>query len=293
MIFSYMIVLSILFGTSSLSGAETTDSGAANESGNAIAKRCLAQFAKRASELRSYSARMEKTEFVRSSSGSTQNLEIVSASDRDVRLTYLDKGQTGIKNNGMTVTYNGSDLLEIKLGKARGLGVLLNGPAKLIAGNSIFLFDPSVVDEEVFTVNRAGFRYLAKVLAKKMDSVSIEDIELRGFTDKLCELSYRPRREESAVVLLKKSETIFDLEERYSTLAYLIFQANRDKFNRLSSLFKRDRDIEIRVPRSLPWFDLTIENASHLPTEFTLYSQQKRIGRYRFSSIGVKSPAVD
>jgi hypothetical protein len=62
----------------------------------------------------------------------------------------------------MTVTYVGGDTVSIKLRKIRGLGFLMSGVASVVVGDHTSLFDPEVLGDEIFTVNRAGFDYFSR-----------------------------------------------------------------------------------------------------------------------------------
>jgi hypothetical protein len=84
---------------------------------------------------------------------------------------YLDKGYSGIRNNGMTITYGGGQDVYIQLGSANVFGLLTHGVASLVVPDKLSLFDSKVLDDEIITINRGGIGYFCFTLKKFLSQI--------------------------------------------------------------------------------------------------------------------------
>jgi len=208
-----------------------------------------------------------------------------------VTFEYLNQGTTGIRNNGMTVKYREGEQVELKLGKAKGLGAVVNGVASLAVNDRMSLFDPQMLQDEVFTLNRAGFDFLAFALRKHLPTLKTAS---KGGIRKVgdgCALKYEPHLDGEETVVLQPGQSIREIEERYVTLAYLIYQNNRDQFKSFQEVFTRTKPVTVKIPRGFMEFDLTLQESTKLPDEFNLFFRGKQIGAYGFGDTKVRTKA--
>jgi hypothetical protein len=85
---------------------------------------------------------------------------------------------------------------------------------------------------------------------------------------------------------VEPNDSIFDLEERYGTLAYAIF-LNNPHFHSFRNLFVRKNKTTIKIPYSFLSFELSLDMTTKLPKKFTLYHGGKMIVDYEFSDTQV------
>ncbi len=226
---------------------------------------------------------MIKKEYVTSDVGVTQNIELSEDRGPHIILKYLDRGTTGVKSNGMTVTFDGSDQLKIKYGRRRGFGFLV--PVEWIGGDHLAIDDAKVVDDEIFTVNRAGFGFLIQSMAEHLP---LYQKGLRGdlsLVKSPCFIHYEPHQVPDDIVTVEPSTSMFDLEKKYGTISYLIYLANRSQFSHFHELFRRKKLMTLKIPQNFAAFDLDIDSDTHLPSRFAIYWQKRLLGEYQFSEI--------
>ena len=215
----------------------------------------------------------------------------VSRSPVRVQLTYLNRGDTGIRNNGMRVEYDGSEKLKIKLGSTNVLGFLAHSAASAVIGDSMSIFDARALEDEIFTINRSGFDFLALVLGKHLDSTKTSTQGGLTLTATgTCRVKYAPHLTGHTEVTLQPSDSVFEWEEKLGTLAYIIWQENREKFGSMRDLLIRQKPVTISIPKG--FYDTTFDfnPVTHLPDHFSLYQQGKLIGDYHFNDVQKLNP---
>ncbi|MCM2282150.1 MAG: hypothetical protein NDI61_09925 [Bdellovibrionaceae bacterium] len=271
-----------------LAGAHQTSASEAVAGSTGVdseAIRCIEKFVAKYESIGGYTSRMLKAERLSDSRKTTQTIEIRARGDRWIQLKYLDRGKTGVRNNGMTVTFDGTESLKIEWGSSTGLGFLVNGPAQWMSGNSVSIFSSRVVDEEIFTVNRAGFGFLAAALKRHLPSLKASELGRLRVQPGTCQLEYRTQSDKFDSVEITGRDSVFQIEEKFGTLAYLIYRNHSDKFSKLSDVFKAQRATRVRVPREFASFDLVLDQKTDLPSRFVLYWKSDVVGDYQFSEI--------
>ena len=249
------------------------------------ALQCITDFTKKFDEMSGgYRATMLKTEYINSAKGVTHKIEIRD-SKKEIILKFLDEAYSGIKNNGMTIRYDSTALLKIKFGHSAGLGFLMNGAARLFAAKEIALTDSQALKGEVFTVNRAGLSYLAATLKKNL--LQFQNGELGDLTliEAPCKVRYKLHEAPVQIVDLKVGDSIFDIEEKFSTLAFILFKENEDQFKQFDLLFNRKKEIKMKISAGFTPFEIDIDPVKKMPTRFVLFLKDKIIGEYKFSDI--------
>lgn len=286
----HLAVLIFLIGNNSF-GSQASESNAVVQvekvsvvsMGSSEAARCLEKFLVRHEALNSYSSRMKKVETLRTGEKSIQDIEIVARGEKYIQLKYMSRGSTGIRNNGMVVTFDGSDRLRVKLGSARNLGFFVNLPAKMFTGDTIAITDPAVVDDEIFTVNRAGFGYLARLLRRNWSAIRqgvMGNIKVAPGT---CNIEYRAHLDRLVTIEQRERESIFEFEEKHGSIAYILYLLNSGKQERFSSFLNSSKRRMLRVPIDVASFDLSLDPVSHLPSKFVLFWEDIKIGEYLFT----------
>jgi hypothetical protein len=244
---------------------------------------CLKSFTKKMKSISEYSTLMNKVENFPSGEVTEEirirhNIKIGT-----LTLEFLNHGHSGIKNNGMTVQYDGTPELNIKLGKATGFSTLVRPLVSAVAGKKMGLTDSEVITEEIFTVNQAGFAFLAKILEMHLLNGSLDAADLSNSKKGICEVSYRPKKTSFTEMNLKSTDDIFDVEERFGQLSYFIFLTNEKLVLKYHKLFDRTEKWTLKIPDQLPAFDLTLDSQTLLPTNFSLYHSGRKVGVYQFS----------
>lgn len=210
-------------------------------------------------------------------------IEVIDTKPNHITYTFRNEGNTGVRNNGMRLEYTGSGNLGLKLGEARGLGFLVHGPASVTLGSSISITAEQVVEDEIFTINRAAFRYLATALQFHLAALKNSEIGGVNSREGKCRIHYSRHAEGLTAVKLLPADSIFALEERHGTLAYLIFHYNKEVFGRFYNLFHRKSEITVQIPTWFFDFDLDLAPDTNLPERFVLYIDGKKLGEYGFS----------
>jgi hypothetical protein len=270
-----MWLLTILI-LSSVSGAKTL--------GGPTALNCIQDFVKKYDLSTYYSANLKKTEFDFGGTPLTENLKITEYNKKKIVISFMDKGLTGIKNNGMTVTYQSGETVDIQLGKPRGIGFLAHGAATFIKGRTLNLFSTDMLRNQVFTVNRAGFGYLARVLKKRLPDLQTGKLGTLSLNGSKCTIHFQHDPKQVTTLELSPEDSIRSIEERYGTLAYFIFKDNKNSLKRFFNLFHRDHSLRLKIHHSFTDFDLVL-NDEKLPSLVELFWDGRPVGRYEFSDI--------
>lgn len=252
------------------------------------ALKCVEDFVDSYSKVGSYRTTMIKREFgLGGDLLHDEKIGLEFEKPRRVVFRYLNEGITGIRNNGMTVGYTSGEEVEVKLGKPEGLGLFVNGVASLAVGGRMSLFDSKVLDDEVFTLNRAGFDYLAYALGKHLPTLRTSELGGISFAGEQnpsepCRVRYVPHLSGEETIDLRPGESVFPVEERFATLAYVIYFRNRDKLASFRDLFVRKEPLKLKVPRAFTEFDMEIDRKTKLPLRFVMRFDGKVAGEYDF-----------
>lgn len=244
---------------------------------------CAEGFVSKYNSLKGYQTVMTKREYSKGKIINDEMIGLTEIKPSKIIFEYLNRGSTGIKNNGMTVSYSGTEKLSLELGKTHGLGFLANGAASIVLGKSIDLTGKRTLDGEIFTINRAGFGYLAKALQYHLPDLKTTKMGGLTLDGPDCSLRYSADKQTLQNVDITPESNLFDLEEKHGTLAYMLFWENRDHFNSFFDLFHRKSSMEIRIPEWFFDFHLTIDTKTNLPVEFILYIDQTKAGEYLFT----------
>lgn len=264
---------------------------------------CVQRFLKAYSGLTSYETRMHKREW--DGKGSLTHDELIALTftkPANVRFEYLNRGSTGIRNNGMVIRLAGdrSSKVDIQLGKPDAWGFLAKAAASLVVPSQTSLYDPLVVNSEIFTLNRAGFGFLATALSHQLEGIRLA--KSGGLTysgsDSLsltraaalrpeavlpgCEIRYTPHAKGVHEVLVVPTDSIAALEDRYGVLAYFIYLENQDRFSAFADLFARKQEMKLKIPRAFTEFVLELEDSTALPKRVALFWRDQLIGDYQF-----------
>jgi hypothetical protein len=233
--------------------------------------------------LKGYSADMQKGELV-DGKWAEEPIGLYSEGPQFIRFTFLKEGSSGVKNNGMQLIYSGTSNLDIVWGAAKGLGVFKNRAARAVAGNSVPIADRATLKGEFFTLNRAGYHHIAKVL--RYHWAAIKAAKTGGLTGGVdCRLKYVAPSETYKDVHLGLDDSIFDLEDRYGNYAFFIRFVNRDKFADMGELFHRKKPVDVRIPEFLVPFEVDVDPETHLPTRFRIDLGGQKSGEYAFTHI--------
>ncbi len=255
---------------------------------------CIEKFIEANRKLPDYEAVLLKKEWdIQGRELHDEKIEVtVSRSKNRVQMKYMNSGATGIRNNGMKVEYSGSEKLKIKLGSTNVLGFFANSAASALIGDSMSIFDARALEGEVFTINRTGFDFLAWILSKSLESV--KSSSEGGFSlgaPGTCKVKYIPHLSGKTQVTLQPSDSIFELEHQLGTLAYIIFQENRDQFDSLRDVFVRKKPVKISVPKSFYEVHFEFNATTSLLDHFQIFQEGHVIGDYYFSSVkALESP---
>ncbi|MGK5090277.1 hypothetical protein WDW86_22235 [Bdellovibrionota bacterium FG-2] len=132
---------------------------------------CVENFLKEYATIQSYSSIIKQHEYKDGELRNEHTLQVEHTKPEYIHVKYLDKGSTGIKNNDMEATYSGGETMGVKFGYSSGLGFFVNGPAKLVIGNSMSVTNPQVLADEYFTMNRMPLTYLAHIIQTSLPSL--------------------------------------------------------------------------------------------------------------------------
>ena len=250
------------------------------------AVKCVENFLNAFEKVQTYKTVMHKVEYGdKKRIIHDETVEVVSKKlQRFVSYTYLNEGSTGIRNNGMRLEYNGDSKLKINFGNAHGLGNLVHGPAVALIGDHIQIDHELVLEDELFTINRAGFGVLASIIRKNLNALKkSEKGGVQSITPGSCSLRYTKHTDESEEITISPTDSIFDLEDRMGTFAYMIFFENRFELARIYNLFHRKEPMKLTVPHWFLDFEVDFDKTTKMPTRFTLYRDGEKLGDYRFT----------
>lgn len=248
---------------------------------------CLKQFVDTYDASSGYSAKIKKTEY-EFGDPLTENIEVTEKNKTEVAVKFLDTGSSGIRNNGMSVTYKGGDNVQIALGHSHGLGFILNGLADALTSKTKSLTDPIVLQTEIFTINRAGFGYFARTLKNKLDPMRTGKMGRLKKTGEGCQISFQHDGSQPQTVLLKKTDSVFPLEDQFGTLAYVIYKENEDKFKNYEAFFHRKEDVNLKIEPNFTDWKMTLDE-NHLPKVIDLLYAGKSIGHYEFYDVHLEA----
>lgn len=249
---------------------------------NPEAIKCVEKFLNKMNSIKGYSLVVEKKELY-DEEWLEEKVGLRAEGPKHIEYTFLAKGSTGIKNNGMKLTYDGTDTLQILWGEATGFGVLASEAAKAVTGNTLPMTGDTALKGELFTLNRAGLYHIAECLQHHWKTLKAAKSGGLSTTEG-CHIKYTPPEIKYSHVMLKKDDRVQDLEDKYGTYAYVIRQANAEIFDDMIALFNRDKDYDVRVPEFLMPFEMTL-GPDDLPQKFTVYMEGHKIGEYTFSEL--------
>ena len=277
----------LLFANSETIAQSTPSQGALN----AALFQCFEGFVETYAELSSYQGILQKKEWrTNGSLVHDEKLEISFQKPHHLKLKYLNEGSSGIRNNGMTVEYRGGKTVKINLGKPKFFGALSNGVASLVVGDELSLFDPKVLDDEIFTINHGGFGYLVGAI-KKVGAELKSNPEFKvigSVTPEHCTVEYPLQSKSNTFFDLKPEDSIFRIEEDHRILAYFLYDANRDQFSSFTDLFVRTKPMRIRFPDQKVDLTLVLNRKTQLPEKIALKQDQNLIAEYQYSDFTVQ-----
>jgi len=250
---------------------------------------CIERYRAANDALKSYSYTLIKKEWT--TTGTLMRDDVLKATfQKPTTLTmgYLNEGTTGIKNNGMRVTYNGTSHLDVKLGAPQGLGFLLNGPASLVVSGGLSTGSVHVLQGEYLTINRGGFGPLARLLASRVQD--LKAAQQGGLTEEpgTCRLHYTKHTESVQIRDLRPTDSIEKIEDEVGTLAFFILMSNPDQFSGLYDVFHRSERMDVKVPLWFLDFDLILDPKLDVPNRLTFHLNDKILADYQFTDIKVE-----
>lgn len=247
---------------------------------------CMHRFVANYSRVDGYSARVRRIKYVASDTPAEEVLDLKHRKPNELVFQFVNRGISGIRNNGMKVEYRGGAQLKVKLGQPAGLfAALAQVPLEALLGEGLSLTNPKVLEGEIFTLNRAGFGYLAEAMKSRLAKGSDPAASGLSLRSRSCAISYRKHTDEAHRVVLKPSDSVFELEERFATLSYLIFKYNPSSFSRFEDLFAREKVADITVPEWFFDFDLDLNPATDLPSRFAIYIDGKMAEEIFFDDV--------
>ncbi len=275
-------VLAWMFGLS-LAGTEQIALAASDPQ----ALQCIRDFISEAKKMSAYEAKIDKRELQSTGRFAESKVHIRQSQTGITTVTFLDEGQTGIKNNGMKVTFDGSPYLGIQLGKPKYLGRIPHAVAQVVVGEKLRITSPYVLDGEYFTVNRAGYFPLQRILNTQLPS--LETAQEGGITSMDgCNLRYQKHTKEMSKVTVTEQNSLFNIEDQFGTLAFFLLEANQDRFKNLTELFERAEGKEISVPKWFFDFDLSFDPVTHLPKVLRFKKGDVTVAEYTYELVSVE-----
>lgn len=253
---------------------------------------CFEGFINTYQSLSSYQGILQKKEWkINGDLVHDEKIEVSFKKPSSLKLKYLNEGSSGIRNNGMTVEYEGGKTVKIHLGKPKLFGALSHGVASLIVGGDLSLFDPKVLDDEIFTVNHGGFGYLVEAM-KKVGAEIKSNPEFRfvgEMTPDQCSVEYPLQSKTNVFLDLKPEDSIFKIEEANRTLAYFIYDANRDQFSSFRDLFVRSKPMRVRFPDQQVTLNLVLNRKTRLPEKISLRQNDSLIAEYQYREFAIEN----
>jgi len=257
---------------------------------NPTPKECILKMGEAFNSLAQYSTVLNREIWVDGVYKKNRKVQIEYMRGNSTLITYLDKGSTGIKNNGMTVFWkHGSKEFELTIGESSGLGAIVGGIASAAANGMYSITGKDALKGEFITINRGGIGFLSEALSKRVKGLKPNDDG--GLSvwkkDEYCSIKYRKHTDIVSEITLKKDQDVFQIEEDYGTLSYQIFLHNRDKFPTFLEFFNRKKDMKVKIPH---WFfnmDFVLDPKTNLIKDLTLYHGEQILGRYYFREMEV------
>jgi hypothetical protein len=250
--------------------------------------RCAQDFLNRYSKIKNYDSVLEKKEWdLEGELLHDEKIQLTFEKPKKITLKYLNEGNTGIRNNGMTLRYVSGETVSIQLGETRGLGFLVNGPASLAIGDSLSIFDSRVLENEIFIINRSGFDLLAHTLKAYLPSLNQTETGGLQLTGSPCQLEYFPHLPGEVAISLEPQDSIEQIEEKFGTLGYFIYQRNRDQLDSIRDLYVREKKMTLQIPKSFPRFQITLGKKTQLPEHIVFFLNDKKVGQYHFEYLKV------
>ncbi len=243
---------------------------------------CLERFVEQAQKIKGYSATLHKREWL-DGKEYFEPVELWVEGKNHIKYKFLKKGTTGIRNNGMTLVYTGGEMMSVSWGEPTGIGVLANRAARSVVGDKLHLTSERALKGELITLNRAGFFLLADAIRFHLpDWRSEKGGEIALISE--CLIKFTPEQNFSEITL-QPGDSIFSLEEKFGTVAFYIQQINAHLFPNLHSLFNRKKEHRIKVPKTLPPFELALDNGTYLPKKLRFFRDGRPLGEYDFISL--------
>lgn len=236
----------------------------------------------------SYKAIINKKEWEKNKLRTEQKISVEHTKPSATKITFLNQGNTGIKNNGMVIEYHGKDSMKVQLGSTRGLGFLAKGAAQLAVGDEISLIDSQALDDEYFTVNRVPFTHLTRMLKKNMESLKNAKDGGLALYGEGCKIRYTKHTDTVIEKTITSQYTIFSAEEEYGTLAFLLLPINRDQFSDLFDLLNHSKGKKIKIPLWYPEMEIELDAKNKLPSRLAFYAEGKPLAEYTYSVEEIK-----
>lgn len=250
--------------------------------GNATEASCLTDFLDTYKKVKSYKTNMKKTEnFPELGVSNSDNIQVTHTKGESLEYKFKTPGTTGIKNNGMVITYTGKKEIKIKPGKGKNIGGVVSFFANNFFPSEIGLYDRLAIKNELFTVDRAGFDFIShslKSYLKKNGRKTFSETVKNG----KCVISYHPVNLDNINYSLKKGTDLRAVENKFGYPAFYLFYKNLNKYSSFGSFLSPNYDGDIKIPNSFFPFELIIDLKTKLPTKFEIYNNKSTIGRYDF-----------
>jgi hypothetical protein len=261
--------------------------GAAHAAVTPQAKKCAEKFFAAYDPLEGYTALIKKTE--RAPRGgrvlNEQRIRLTHRKPVYVKVEFLDKGSTGIKNNGMISEYDGGRKQKVTLGKPTFAGALMNRAAKAVIGDALDLFSPYSTDKEYLTLNRTSLTNLAHMLKAHMKAM--EESERGGLSAESEGGGCRLRYAAHAPVFTRTFSGIPELEQALDEMAaspiFWVF-LNLDQFRDLTDFYRNFAGKKIQISESSMPFELVLR-PDGLPKELRFFHKSKEMASYAYEEI--------
>jgi hypothetical protein len=249
------------------------------------AKACLEKFFAAYDPLDGYTALIKKTERA-PRSGRILNEQRIRLTHRKpvyVKVEFLDKGSTGIKNNGMISEFEGGRKQKVTLGKPTFAGALMNRAAKAVIGDALDLFSPYSTDKEYLTLNRTSLTNLAHMLKTHLKAMEESGKGGLSADGEGCRLRYAAH----APVFTRTFSGIPELEQALDEMAanpiFWVF-LNLDQFSDLTDFYRNFAGKKIQVSESSMPFELVL-SPDGLPKELRFFHKYKEMASYVYEEL--------
>lgn len=236
---------------------------------------CLVNFEKFITTSKGYKLTLNKIENFKELKVENKNiLAIERYFGKSLKMTFLDVGVSGIKNNGMVLTYTGGDSLKAKLGKTGGISFFSGLVSKISDEHK--LYGSFAMKNELFTLNRAGLDFIYDSLfSKKLKPFNITK------NDNHCTVSSLGK--EIAFTDYSYKGEARKVEDKFKIPLFLIYAYNLEKYNSLAKFIKAPYPESIKIPDFIH-FELDLMN-NGLPKEYRIFFKGKNVAKYSFSDV--------